>query len=128
MCFRFSREQLNWFYFLTFLNCHRSNPLPHKLVIVWKIFFQASRSIANKRYYIGLAKPKSGGHFSFPTQLVPARTRTRVVRLGAQCTDHWTTEQSRGVGVPPVQLTTYVKSSTLHGHRVVRSYIQIFSA
>ena len=42
-------------------------------------------------------------------------TRTRVVRLGAQCTDHWTTEQSRGVGVPAVQLTTHVKSSTLYG-------------
>ena len=47
-----------------------------------------------------------------------ARTRNRVVRLGAQCTDHWTTGQSRGVGVPAVQLTTHVKSSTLYG----RSY------
>ena len=28
--------------------------------------------------------------------------------LGAQCTDHWTTGQSRGVGVPAVQLTTHV--------------------
>ena len=54
-------------------------------------------------------------HFFFPTQLVPARTRTQVVWLGAQCTDHWTTEQSRGVGVPAVQLTTHVKSSTLYG-------------
>ena len=43
----------------------------------------------------------------------------RVVRLGAQCTDHWTTEQSRGVGVPAVQLTTHVKSSTLYGRTVV---------
>ena len=46
----------------------------------------------------------------------------------AQRTDHWTTEQSRGVDVPAVQLTTRVKSSTLYGRTVVRSYIQIFSA
>ena len=45
----------------------------------------------------------------------------------AQCTDHWTTGQNRSVGVPAVQLTTYVKSSTLYGRTVVRSYIQIFS-
>ena len=31
----------------------------------------------------------------------------------------WTTEQSRGVGVPAVQLTTHVKSSTLYGRTVV---------
>ena len=54
-------------------------------------------------------------HVSRAQRLAPARTRTRVVRLGAQCTDHWTTEQSRGVGVPAVQLTTHVKSSTLYG-------------
>ena len=35
---------------------------------------------------------------------------------------YWTTEQSRGVGVPAVQLTTHVKSSTLYGRTVVRSY------
>ena len=52
-------------------------------------------------------------------RLAPARTRTRVVRLGAQCADHWTTEQSRGVGVPAVHLTTHVKSSTLYGRTVV---------
>ena len=56
----------------------------------------------------------------------------RVVRLGARCTDHWTTGQSRGVGVPAVQLTTHVKSSTLYGRSygrtVVRSLVQIFSA
>ena len=45
----------------------------------------------------------------------------------AQCTDHWTTGQNRSVGVPAVQLTTHVKSSTLYGRTVVRSYIQIFS-
>ena len=50
---------------------------------------------------------------------VCARTGTRVVRLGAQCTDHWTTEQNCGVGVPAVDLTTHVKSSTLHGCTVV---------
>ena len=48
--------------------------------------------------------------------------REQVVRLGAQCTDYWTTEQSRGIGVPAVQLTTHVKSSTLYGRTVVRSY------
>ena len=53
-------------------------------------------------------------------RLAPARTRTRVVRLGAQCTDHWTTGQSRGVGVPTVQLTTHVKSSTLYGRTAVQ--------
>ena len=45
----------------------------------------------------------------------------------ALCTDHWTTGQNRSVGVPAVQLTTHVKSSTLYGRTVVRSYIQIFS-
>ena len=48
-------------------------------------------------------------------RLAPARAGTQVVRLGAQCTDHWTTGQSRGVDVPAVQLTTHVKSSTLSG-------------
>ena len=52
-------------------------------------------------------------------RLAPARSRTRVVRLGAQCTDHWTTGQNRGMSVPAVQLTTHVKSSTLYG---LRSY------
>ena len=37
-------------------------------------------------------------------RLAPARSRTRVVRLGAQCTDHWTTGQNRGMGMPAVQL------------------------
>ena len=67
-------------------------------------------------------------HVSRAQRLAPARTRTRVVRLGAQCIDHWTTEQNRGVGVPAVQLTTHVKGSTLYGRTVVPSYIQIFSA
>ena len=58
-------------------------------------------------------------HVSRPQRLAPASTRTWVVRLGAQCTDHWTTGQSRGVGVPAVQLTTHVKSSTLYGRTVV---------
>ena len=58
----------------------------------------------------------------------PARTRTQVVRIGAQCTDHWT-GQSCGIGVPVVQLTVHVKSNTLYGCMVVWSYgrIQIFS-
>ena len=68
---------------------------------------------------------KRSSHFFFPhvsraQRLVLARTRTRVVRLGAQCTDHWIT--GRGVGVPSVQLTTHVKSSTLNGRSVVLSY------
>ena len=83
---------------------------------------------------IDLAKPKSGTRtFFFPARLkgtmpCPGRTRTWVVRLGAQCTDHWTTEQSHGIGMPAVQLTMHVKSSTLYGRTVVRSYIQIFLA
>ena len=75
-----------------------------------------------------LAKPKSGACIFFPPhvsraqRLAPARTRTRVIRLRAQCTDHWTTEQSCGIGMPAVQLTTRVKSSTLYGHTVVQLY------
>ena len=81
--------------------------------------------------YIDLAKPKSGARIFFPhvsraQHIALARTRTRVVRLGAQCTDHWTTGQSRGVGAPAVQLTTHDKSSTLYGRTVVLSYYQIF--
>ena len=76
---------------------------------------------------IDLAKPKSGvcnffsPHVSRTQRLTPARNRTRVVGLGAQCTDHWTTGQSRGVGVPAVQLTKHFKSSTLYGRTVVLS-------
>ena len=82
--------------------------------------------VINSVKYVDLAKPKSGARIFFPhvsraQRLAPARTRTRVFRLGAQCTDHRTTGQSRGVGVPAVQLTTYVKSGTLyrrpHGHK-----------
>ena len=36
-----------------------------------------------------------------------------------ECTDHWTTGQSHGVGMPMVQLTMHVKSSTLYGCTVV---------
>ena len=78
--------------------------------------------------YIDLANPKSGArifffpHVSRAQRLAPARTRTRVVRLGAQCIDHWTTGQSRGVGVPAVQLTTHVKSSTLYGRLYGRKF------
>ena len=66
-------------------------------------------------------------HFFFPhvsraQHLTLARTRTQVVQLGAQCTDHWTTGQSRGIGVPAVHLTTHVKSSTLYGCTVIRLY------
>ena len=61
-------------------------------------------------------------HVSRAQRLAPARTRTRVVRLGAQCTDHWTTSQSRGVDGPAAHLTKHVKSSTLCGRTVVRSY------
>ena len=85
--------------------------------------------------YIDLAKPKSRAcifFFSLQTSraqhLALARTRTQVIRLGAQCSDHWTTEQSCDIGVPAVQLTTHVKRSTLYGRTVVRLYIQIFSA
>ena len=82
----------------------------------------------SRELYLDLAKPKSGAGTFFPhvsraQRLAPARTRTWVVRLGAQCTDHWTTGQSRGVGVPAVQLTTYVKSSTLYGRWYGRTVI-----
>ena len=60
---------------------------------------------------------------------LPVGLLSQLVERGTfgQCTDHWTTEQSRGVGVPAVQLTTHVKSSTLYSC-TARSYIQIFSA
>ena len=58
-------------------------------------------------------------HISRAQRFALARTRTWVIQLEAQCTDHWTTEQSHGVGVPVVQLTTHVKSSTLCSHTVV---------
>ena len=61
-------------------------------------------------------------HVSGAQCLARARTRTWVVRLGAQCADHWTNGQSCGVGVPAVQLITHVESSTLYGRMVVRSY------
>ena len=77
-------------------------------------------------YRFGQAKKRSS-HFFFPhvsraQHLTLASTRTRVIQLRAQCTDHWTTGQSCGVGMPMVQLTTHVKSSTLYGCTVVRSY------
>ena len=34
----------------------------------------------------------------------------------------WTTEQSRGIGMPTVQLITYVKSSTLYSHTVIHPF------
>ena len=70
-----------------------------------------------------LAKPKSGARIFFScgsqghNALPRPQLGTQVVRLGAQCIDHWTTEQSRDVGVPAVQLTTQVKSSTLYGRK-----------
>ena len=87
-----------------------------------EFLFECSISIIN----CVIAKPKTVFPYVPRVQrLAPARTRTRVVRLGTQCTDHWTTGQSRGVGVPAAQLTTHVKSGTLYGRTVVRSYIQI---
>ena len=55
-------------------------------------------------------------------RLALAKTRTQVMQLGAQCIDHWTTGRSCGLGVPAVQLTTHVKSSTLCGCTVIWSY------
>ena len=84
--------------------------------VFFSCFFNFSFSDAriSKIYsrFLDLAKPKSGACIFFPphvsrTQcLALARTRTQVVQLGAQCTNHWTTEQSHGIGVPAVQLTT----------------------
>ena len=46
---------------------------------------------------IGLAKPKSGARIFFSRtsqgQNALPRPGLRIVRLGAQCTDHWTTGQ-----------------------------------
>ena len=61
-------------------------------------------------------------HVSRAQHLTLASTRTRVIQLRAQCTDHWTTGQSCDVGIPTVQLTMHVKSSTLYGCTVVRAY------
>ena len=62
---------------------------------------------------------KRSSHFFFllvprAQHLASARTRTRIVQLRAQCTDHWTTGQSCSIGMPAVQLITHVKSSTLY--------------
>ena len=56
-------------------------------------------------------------------RLAPAGTRTRVVLLGAQSTDHWTTRQRHSIGVPAAQLTTHVKSSILYGQSVGRTVV-----
>ena len=85
--------------------------------------------------YIDLAKPKSGaciffscmsqGHNALPRPgLEPRLSNSEPSAL----TTGWTTEQSHGIGVPAVQLTMHVKSSTLYGHTVVQLYGQIFSA
>ena len=41
---------------------------------------------------------------------------------GLEPTDHWTTEQSHGIGMPAVHLTMHVKSNTLYGRTVVQLY------
>ena len=61
---------------------------------------------------------KRSSHFFFPH--VSRAQRLVLARTRAQCTDHWIT--GRGLGVPSVQLTTHVKSSTLNGRSVVLSY------
>ena len=60
--------------------------------------------------------------FTHAQHLALVKTRTQVIQLGAQCIDHWTTGRSCGLGMPAVQLTTHVKSSTLCGCTVVWSY------
>ena len=87
--------------------CHSFN------AVIRAIIYRSSQALKRSSHFF--FRP----HVSRAQRLAPARTRTRVVRLGAQCTDHWTTGQSRGVGVPAVQLTTHVKSSTLYGRTVV---------
>ena len=73
--------------------------------------------------YIDLAKPKNGariffsrtsqGHNALPWPgLEPGSSDSEPSAL--------TTGQSRGVGVPAVQLTTHVKSSTLYGRTVIQ--------
>ena len=93
----------------------------------WKISITLSKREINSEIFVifrfSQARKRSSHffppHVSRAQRLAPVRTRTRVVGLGAQCADHWTTEQSRGVGVPAVQLTTHVKSSILYGRTVV---------
>ena len=89
----------------------------------WKISITLSKREINIEIFVifrfSQARKRSSHffppHVSRAQRLAPVRTRTRVAQLAAQCTDHWTTGQSRGVGVPAVQLTTHVKSSTLYG-------------
>ena len=82
------------------------------------------------KQYIDLAKPKSGacifffrtsqGHNALPRPgLGPGSSDSEPSALITGLLDYWTTGQSRGVGVPAVQLTTHVKSSTLYGRTVV---------
>ena len=72
-----------------------------------------------------LAKPKSGtrifflcmsqGHHTLPWPgLEPGSSDSEPSAL--------TTGQSRGVGMPTIQLTMHVKSSTLYSRTVIQSY------
>ena len=63
-------------------------------------------------------------HVSRAQRLAPAVTRTWVVRLGAQCIDHWTTE-AVALACSRYSWPRMLKVAPC---TVVRSYIQIFSA
>ena len=62
---------------------------------IFPLSFLEKHLSKRKIIYIDLAKPKSGACIFFfccmSQHLALARTRTQVIRLGAQCTDHWTT-------------------------------------
>ena len=97
------------------MNCfYPSNVIP-SVVENFNNFVQERNSKIFVIYRFSQARKRSSHffppHVSRAQRLAPVRTTTRVVGLGAQCADHWTTEQSRGVGVPAVQLTTHIKSA-----------------
>ena len=82
-------------------------------------------------FIIDLAKPKSGTHIFF---LCMSQGHNSLPWPGLELRSSdlepsaLITGQSRGIGVPAIQLTTHVKSSTSYSRTVIRSYNQIFSA
>ena len=69
--------------------------------------------------YVDLAKPKSGARIFFSARLNTLPRPGLEPESSDSEPSALTTGQSRGVGVPAVQLTTHVKSSTLYGRTVV---------
>ena len=75
--------------FFTILN-HISTEYGCLLLTYSFIQDQCLRSMPSLKAELAFFSP----HVPRAQGLAPARTRTRVVPLGAQCTDHWTTGQS----------------------------------